>query len=403
MQLNSLPEPRPVLDGVRVLELATLLAAPFVGMLLHDYGATVIKVETPDGGDQARTWSPQSEGMGILFARVNMGKKSVAIDLSKPDGQDLIRDLVKGCDVVIENFRPGRLQKWGIGWDQLSEHNERLVMVHVTGYGQTGPYRDRPGFGSIAESEGGFTAVNGNADAPPTIAPFGLGDTVAAMAATYGAMLGLYDVSRTGRGREVDVALYEPILALMGDVMLRYTLAGEVLERGKDNVTAPRGCYLTRDQKWIVIAGSTESVVQRLFIAMGRPDLGTDDRFATNAARIANRADIEKITSEWVSTHDRSDLLALLLEHEVAAGSVNNARDLAVEPAFLARGSIREVHSEMFGGSTIWPGPILRLSDYEGPDYIDAPTIGQHTDEVLGSIGISTARIAAMRSEGVIA
>jgi crotonobetainyl-CoA:carnitine CoA-transferase CaiB-like acyl-CoA transferase len=393
--------PRRILEGVRVLELASLLAGPFIGMLLRDFGAEVIKVEDPRGGDPSRGWPPTAGGLGVMFARVNMGKKSVAVNLRDPEGQQLVRDLAATSDVVIENFRPGRLAAWNLGWDQLSEVNPRLVMVHVTGYGQDGPYRDRPGFGAVAESEGGLAFVNGWADKPPAIAPFGMGDSIAAMAGTLGAVLGLLDVANGREGREVDIALYEPTLAFMGDTILRYTLTGEVLERGGFNVTAPRGCYQTSDQRWIIIAGSSEAVVHRLFEAMGRIDLVTDERFATNAARTQNRSEVEAIVSQWVATHTRDAVLKLLIEHDVAAGPVNDARDIAEDPMFRQRGSMREVHSDRFGGAVLWPGSVLRTTEPVA-DYVDPPDLGSDTDDVLAELGVTAERRSELRSSQVI-
>jgi crotonobetainyl-CoA:carnitine CoA-transferase CaiB-like acyl-CoA transferase len=391
-----------VLEGVRVLELATLLAGPFIGMLLRDFGADVVKIEDPGGGDPARHWPPNAAGMSVMYARVNMGKRSIAVNLRDPEGQQLVRDLAATSDVVIENFRPGRLAAWGLGWDELSAINPRLVMVHVTGYGQDGPYRDRPGFGAVAESEGGLAFVNGWEDKPPAIAPFGLGDSIAAMSGTLGAVLGLLGVANGGEGREVDIALYEPTIAFMGDSILRYTLTGEVLQRGGFNVTAPRGCYQTSDDHWIIIAGSSEAVVHRLFKAMDRPDLVTDDRFATNAARLERRGEVEELVANWVATRTRDDVLALLREYDVAAGPVNSAKDVAEDPVFRERGSIREVESERFGGKVLWPGGVLKTTEPVA-DYVDPPDVGQDTDDVLAEIGVTEERRNQLRTRNVIA
>jgi crotonobetainyl-CoA:carnitine CoA-transferase CaiB-like acyl-CoA transferase len=391
-----------VLEGVRVLELATLLAGPFIGMLLRDFGADVIKIEDPGGGDPARHWPPNAAGMSVMYARVNMGKRSIAVNLRDPEGQQLVRDLVATSDVVIENFRPGRLAAWGLGWDELSAINSKLVMVHVTGYGQDGPYRDRPGFGAVAESEGGLAFVNGWADKPPAIAPFGLGDSIAAMSGTLGAVLGLLDVAKGGEGREVDIALYEPTIAFMGDSILRYTLTGDVLQRGGFNVTAPRGCYQTSDDHWIIIAGSSEAVVHRLFQAMDRPDLVTDERFATNAARLERRDEVEELVARWVATRTREDVLPVLREHDVAAGPVNDARDVAEDPVFRERGSIREVESERFGGKVLWPGGVLKTTEPVA-DYVDPPDLGSDTDDVFAEIGVSDERLNDLHARKVIA
>lgn len=393
--------PRRILDGVRVLELATLLAGPFVGMLLRDFGAEVIKVEDVAGGDPSRAWPPNAGGMSVMFARVNMGKRSIAINLRDPAGQELIRQLVASSDVVIENFRPGRLDAWNLGWEQLRAVNPQLVMVHVTGYGQTGPHRDRPGFGAVAESEGGLAFVNGWADKPPAIAPFGMGDSIAAMAGTLGAVLGLLDVANGNEGREIDIALNEPTLAFLGDTLLRYTLAGEVLQRGGYNVTAPRGCYQAADGRWLIIAGSSEAVVHRLYDGMGRSELKTDARFATNAARLENREAVEKLVADWVAGLPRDEALSILMEHDVASGPVNDAKDIAEDAVFRERGSIREVYSERFGGKVVWPGAILRTTEPIA-DYVDPPELGDDTDELLASIGVSEDRRRELRDAQVI-
>jgi crotonobetainyl-CoA:carnitine CoA-transferase CaiB-like acyl-CoA transferase len=389
------------LQGVRVLEVAVMLSAPYAGMMLRDFGAEVIKVEDPNGGDQSRGWPPSARGLGLIFARANAGKKSVAINLRDPRGQELIRELVRESDVVLENFRPGRMAAWNLGFEQLREVNPRVVMVHVSGYGQTGPYKDLPGFGSVAESESGFAFVNGWKETPPTVAPFGLGDSIAAMAAAYGAALALRAASTTGQAQEVDVALYEPIMALMGDVMLRYSTNGEILHRGGFDITAPRGVYQTKDAKWVMIAGSSQSVVERIFVAVGRPELNSDPGFATHSARVANRPAVEKVVIDWVAEHTRDEALEILRKHEVACGPVNDSADVVADSGYRERGSIVEVESKRFG-RIAYPGPMFKVRDFDGVPFADAPEVGEHTAEVLGQIGKTVAELEALREAGVI-
>jgi crotonobetainyl-CoA:carnitine CoA-transferase CaiB-like acyl-CoA transferase len=274
-------------------------------------------------------------------------------------------------------------------------------MVHVSGYGQTGPYKDLPGFGSVAESESGFAFVNGWKETPPTVAPFGLGDSIAAMAAAYGAALALRAASTTGQAQEVDVALYEPIMALMGDVMLRYSTNGEILHRGGFDITAPRGVYQTKDAKWVMIAGSSQSVVERIFVAVGRPELNSDPGFATHSARVANRPAVEKVVIDWVAEHTRDEALEILRKHEVACGPVNDSADVVADSGYRERGSIVEVESKRFG-RIAYPGPMFKVRDFDGVPFADAPEVGEHTAEVLGQIGKTVAELEALREAGVI-
>lgn len=390
------------LEGVKVLEIAVMLSAPYAGMMLRDFGAEVVKVEDPGGGDQSRHWPPAAKGLGLIFARANAGKKSIAVNLRDPRGQDLIRELVRDSDVVLENFRPGRMAAWSLGFDTLRQVNPRIVLVHVSGYGQTGRYKDLPGFGSVAEAESGFAFVNGWKETPPTIAPFGLGDSIAAMAAAYGSLIALRAAERSGEAQEVDVALYEPIMAVMGDVMLRYAVNGQVLQRGGFDITAPRGVYQTADGKWLMIAGSSQSIVERIFVAVGRPELNSDPDYATHAARIANRAAVEKVVSDWVAQHRRDEALEILRRHEVACGPVNDSADVVADSGYRERGSVIEVDSARFGRIP-YPGPMFKVRDFDGIPYADAPEVGEHTAEILRErLGKSDAELEELRNANVI-
>src|SRR5580704_8128171 len=278
------------LDGIKVLELGAMYAAPTGGRMLRDFGADVIKVEDPVTGDYARHWTPQKDGLSLGFARLNSGKRSVAIDLRSPDGRELVRAIAAKVDVVIESFRPGRLEAWGLGYDVLAAGHPGLVMTRVSGFGQTGPYRERPGFGTVAETGSGFAFINGWPETPPTSPPFGFADSIAGISAAMGTAMALYRRERTGAGEEVDVALYEPLMFIVGDMILKYLTLGEVQGRVGNGTgsASPRGIYQAADGGWLSIAASNQGIAKRLFAAMGQPELIEDPRFATNPARLAN-------------------------------------------------------------------------------------------------------------------
>ena len=287
------------LAGISVLELGTMYAAPTAGRMLRDFGAVVTKVEDPAAGDYARNWTPQKDGLSLGFSRLNAGKRSVGIDLREPDGRDLVRRLAATVDVVLESFRPGRLEKWGLDYDVLAADNPGLILTRVSGWGQTGPYQERPGFGTVAETASGFAFVNGWPDKPPTSPPFGFADSIAGISAAMGTAMALYQRERTGRGEVIDVALYEPLMFIVGDMILKYTGLGEIQGRVGNGTgsASPRGIYQAADGAWLSIAASNEVIARRLFQAMGQPELSDDPRFATNPARMANNDAIQHLVS----------------------------------------------------------------------------------------------------------
>ena len=390
------------LAGVRVLELAGMYAAPTTGRLLRDFGAEVIKVEDPATGDGARHWVPQKGGVGLGFTRLNTGKRSVGIDLRTREGQQLVRRLAAEADVVIESFRPGRLEQWGLGWEDLAALNPRLVMARVSGFGQTGPYAERPGFGTIAEAMSGFAFINGWPETPPTAPPFGFADSIAGFAAAYGVAMALYRREHTGRGDLVDVALYEPLMFILGDAVLRWTASGEITER-QGNATgaaSPRGIYQASDGRWLAIAASSQRIAERLFVAIGRPEMNEDVRYATASARLEHDEQIQPILADWIAERTRDEVLAVLGEHQVVAAPVNDARDVAEDPHFRER-SLVPMSSKVLG-EVLMPGPILHTGTYQGPDYTDAPTIGADTRAVLEEVlGLDDAALDELRERGV--
>jgi crotonobetainyl-CoA:carnitine CoA-transferase CaiB-like acyl-CoA transferase len=392
------------LDGIKVLELGTMYAAPTGGRMMRDFGADVIKVEDPATGDYARHWTPQKDGLSLGFARLNSGKRSVAIDLRSPDGRELVRALSAKVDVVIESFRPGRLESWGLGYDVLAADNPRLVLTRVSGFGQTGPYRERPGFGTVAETGSGFAFINGWPETPPTSPPFGFADSIAGISAAMGTAMALYRRERTGAGEEVDVALYEPLMFIVGDMILKYLTLGEVQGRVGNGTgsASPRGIYQAADGRWLSIAASNQGIAKRLFAAMGRPQLIEDPRYATNAARMERNDELQAMVSAWVGSEPRDEVLKRLEEFEVVSSAVNDASDIVADPHFRTRTLVELTGNDVLG-QVLMPGPVLHLRSYAGPVYHGVPAIGEHTSEVLSEmLAIPAADLDALRSRGVI-
>jgi len=392
------------LDGVRVLELGSMYAAPTATRLLRDFGADVIKVEDPAAGDYARQWQPAHAGQSIGFARLNSGKRSVGVDLRQPRGRDVVRRLAAGSDVVVESFRPGRMESWELGYEALSEHNPGLVLTRVSGFGQSGPYKQRPGFGTIAEVTAGYAFLNGWPDTPPTAPPFGFADSIAGISAAFGTTMALFRRSLSGHGSVVDVALYEPLMFILGDAVLNYTATGEIMQRhgNSSGAASPRGIYQAADGGWLAIAASNQTIAMRLFDAMERPDMKTDPRYATNVARMRNNAELQQIVIDWIKSHKRDDVLEILGRHEVVAAAVNDAKDITQDPHFLER-TLTVLTNTVFGPGALVPGPILHVDSYAGPTYDGVPAVGEHTTQVLADeVGISANELTELRAAGVV-
>ncbi len=393
------------LDGIRVLELGTMYAAPTAGRMLRDFGADVTKVEDPQTGDFARHWPPHKDGLSLGFARLNAGKQSVAIDLRSDEGRDLVRRMAATVDVVIESFRPGRLEAWGLGYEDLRAENPGLVLTRVSGFGQTGPYSSRPGFGTVAETASGFAFVNGWPDSPPTSPPFGFADSIAGIAAAMGTAMALYRRERDGRGDVVDVALYEPLMFIVGDMLLKWGALAEIQERVGNGTgsASPRGIYQAADGDWLSIAASNQGIAKRLFVAMDRPDILDDPRFATNPARLANNDAIQLIVSEWVASMPRDEVLGILEKHEVVCAPVNDARDIVADPHFRERTLVELTGNDVLG-RVLMPGPVLHLRDYAGPAYHGVPAIGEHSRSVLAEwVGLDGADFDTLAASGIVA
>jgi len=393
------------LAGLRVVEMGQLLAGPYCGQLMADYGADVIKVEPPGVGDPLRKWGRVViEGEGYWWPIAARGKRSITVDLRKPEGQQIVRDLVKDADFVLENFRPGTMERWNLGWEDLSAINPRIIMVRVSGFGQTGPYASRPGYASVGEAMGGLRYVIGDPDRPPARAGISIGDSLAAMFATLGALAALHHVRNTGRGQVVDASIYESVLAVMESVLPEYALDGAIRERTGPILpnVAPSNLYPTADKDWVVIAANQDSLFGRLAVAMEQPDLPSDPRYSNHVARGNNQDELDRHIAAWTATLPTERLLSLLEQHEIAFGRVYRAPEMLEDPHFKARESIVTLPHPRFGDfpmQNIFP----RLSETTGSIRWMGPTLGEHTEEVLsGVLGLDEERIAALRTEGVI-
>lgn len=391
-----------LLHGVRVVELGSMYAAPTAGRMLRDFGADVIKVEDPVNGDFARQWQPQKDGLALGFARLNSGKRSVGVDLRKPEGRRIALDLIRDADVVIESFRPGRLESWGMGYDVMSKDNPGLVLTRVSGFGQSGPYSGRPGFGTVAETASGYAFLNGWPETPPTSPPFGFADSIAGISAAFGTAMALYRREISGAGSVVDVALYEPLMFILGDAILNYTSTGTIMTRvgNTSGSASPRGIYQAGDGAWLSIAASAQTIAMRLFDAMGRPDLKTDERYATNDARMANNDELQEIVKAWVGSMPRARALETLEAYEVVAAAVNDSSDIVQDPHFLERTLVGLAGTVL--GSALMPGPILHIEGSTEPLYAGVPEVGEHTAEILRGLGLEASTLAGLAADGVI-
>lgn len=391
------------LAGVTVLELGNMYAAPTTGRMLRDFGATVIKVEDPATGDFARQWVPQKNGLAMGFARLNAGKRSVGIDLRHASGRDLVRRLACSVDVVIESFRPGRMEEWGLDYPTLAAENPALVMTRVSGFGQSGPYRERPGFGTIAEAMSGYAFLNGWPETPPTTPPFGFADSIAGISAAFGTAMALFKRSVTNVGSVVDVALYEPLMFILGDAVVRYSATGEIAVRqgNSSGAASPRGIYQASDGHWLSIAASSQNIAMRLFEAMDRPDLKIDPKFSSNSARLENNDELQKIVIDWVGARPRASVLDIFEKFQVVGSAVNDSRDVVNDPHFRER-TLTDLAGTVLGPALV-PGPILHMTGYSGPQYDGVPAVGEHTTDVLTErLGLAADELAHLRQQRVV-
>jgi len=394
------------LAGIRVIDCSSILAGPMVATMLGDFGADVIKIEHPGRGDTLRGLGGKKEGVPLWWLSMGRNKRSVALDLHHAGGQDVLRRLAARADVLVENFRPGTLERWDIGWEALHALNPRLVMVRVTGFGQDGPYKDRAGFGTLAESMSGFAHITGFPDGPPTLPPLGLADSIAAMTGAYAVMTCLYERDRpggSGEGQMIDLAIYEPMFAVLGPQMAEYDQLGMVAGRVGNRVpfAAPRNLYRTADGKWVSLSASAESMLPRILKAVQREDLIGDPRFRDQAGRVAHADLLDQIVGDWIGGHSTADVLATFTACEAAIAPVYDIADISRDPQFIHRQSWLRVEDPRIGPVAM-PGVFPRLSRTPGAIRSTGPALGEHTEAVLREAGLTAAEIEHLRHDGAI-
>jgi formyl-CoA transferase len=391
------------LQGVRVLELGTLIAGPFCGKTLGDFGAEVIKVEPPGEGDPLRRWRRLRNDVSLWWQVQSRNKKSVTADLRRPEGQEIVRRLARRCDIVIENFRPGALEKWNLGWEALSAENPKLILVRISGYGQSGPYRARPGFAAIAEAFGGLRHVTGFPDRPPVRPNLSIGDTIASLHGVIGALLALHHLKNGGAGQVIDVALYEAVFNCMESLLPEYDAQGFVRERSGSALPgiAPSNIYPCKDDGWVLIAANADSLYQRLMGAIGRADLRDDPALARNDGRAAQMQRIDEAIAAWTVQRTQGEVLEEMVRAEVPAGTIYSIADIARDPHYAARGMLLDTTASD-GEPLRQPGIVPKLSASPGAVRHAAPALGEHNDAILSSIGYSAAEISALRAARII-
>jgi crotonobetainyl-CoA:carnitine CoA-transferase CaiB-like acyl-CoA transferase len=400
---GSTRTPTAPLHGLRVLDLATLFAGPLAATFLGDFGAEVVKVEHPAKPDPSRGHGPAKDGIGLWWKLLGRNKRTITLDLSTPGGRATLLRLAGTADVVIENFRPGTLEKWDLGWEVLSAVNPRLVLTRVTAFGQFGPYSHRPGFGTLAEAMSGFAAITGEPDAPPTLPPFGLADSVTALATAYAVMTALAARERTGEGQVVDMAIIEPMLAVLGPQPLWYDQLGYVQERtgNRSANNAPRNTYRTADGTWVAVSTSAQSIAERVMHLVGRPDLIDEPWFATGAGRAAHADVLDTAVGAWIAARTRTDVLAAFEKAEAAVAPVQDVRDVLADPQYQALGTVTAVDDPELGRIRM-QNVLFRLSATPGAIRWAGRPHGADTDEVLTELGLTPAELAALRAEGAL-
>jgi formyl-CoA transferase len=391
------------LSGLRVIELGQLIAGPFASKILAEFGADVIKVEPPETGDPLRTWRMLHDGTSVWWAAHARNKRSITLNLREPEGQEIIRKLAKDADIVIENFRPGALEKWGIGFKDLHAINPKLIMLRVSGYGQTGPYKDRPGFGVIGEAMGGLRYLTGEPGRPPVRTGVSIGDTLSGLHGVIGVLMALrHREQQGGVGQEVDVALYESVFNMLESVLPEYSKFGAIRQPSGASMPgiAPTNAYLCRDGKYALIAGNGDSIYKRLMQMIGRADLAEDPRLARNAGRAEHAELIDAAISAYTALHPLDEVLTAMNAAGVPAGKSYDASDIANDPHYQARDMI--LQTTLADGSVIQvPGIVPKLSKTPGQITRVAPSLGQHTTEILDSLGLSATQQADFKARGV--
>jgi formyl-CoA transferase len=411
METPATADPQPLsgppagpLAGLKVLELGQLIAGPFAAKTLADFGADVVKIEPPGAGDPLRKWRLLKDGTSVWWQIQSRNKRSVALDLKSPQAQALVRQLAQESDVLIENFRPGAMEGWGLGPDDLLKLNPRLIMLRISGYGQTGPYRDKPGFGVVAEAMSGLRHLTAEPGRVPVRVGVSIGDTLAALHGVIGILLALQERQRSGRGQVIDVALYEAVFNCMESLLPEYSAFGAV--RGPAGSAlpgiAPSNAYRCSDGGYALIAGNGDSIFKRLMTVIGRDDLGADPALADNAGRVARVAEIDAAIGTWTATRTVDQVMGALDAASVPAGRIYTVADIAADPHYRARGMLDTVRMDD-GTELAVPGIVPKLSRTPGAHRRNAPSIGQDTDAVLRGMGLTAEQIHALREQGIVA
>lgn len=391
------------LDGVKVIELATIFAGPLATAFLGDFGADVVKIEHPRKPDPSRDHGPAKDGVGLWWKVLGRNKRTATLDLSRPEGAALLRRLVADADVVVENFRPGTLERWGIGPDVLHEANPGLVIARVSGFGQVGPYAKRPGFGTLAEAMSGFAVATGEPDGPPTLPPFGLADSVSALATAFAVTLALAARERTGAGQVIDLAIIEPIMAMLGPQLTWWEQLHYVQPRlgNRSNNNAPRNTYRCADGRWVAVSTSALSIAERVMTLVGRADLTTEPWFATGTGRAAHADELDGAVAAWIAQRGRDEVIEEFSRAQAAIAPVYDVRDILADPQFAALGTAVSVPDDDFGHVLMQNVPF-RMSATPGRIRFAGRAHGRDTDEVFAALGLTGAELADLRFRGVI-
>ena len=396
-QSSSLP-----LQGIKVVEMGQLIAGPFASKMLGEFGADVVKIEPPGVGDPLRKWRKLKDGTSLWWHVQSRNKRSLSLDLKAAEGQEIARRLIAEADVLIENFRPGTLEGWGLGYRELARLNPKLIMLRISGYGQTGPYRDLPGFGVIGEAMGGLRHLSGYPGQAPVRVGVSIGDSLSSLYGVIGVLLALQERARSGRGQEIDVALYESVFAMMESLVPEYDAFGYVREPAGSALPGitPSNSYPCNDGRYVLIAGNGDSIYKRLMRLIGRMDLADDPALAHNDGRSLQAERIDTAISEWTLQHGRDEVIEALKEARVPAGFPYTAADIIADPHYLARGMIEQVQTS--AGPLKVPGVLPKLSRTPGRIGAGGPQLGEHSNDVLAGLGLSDAQVAGLRERGII-
>ncbi|MEV0347404.1 CoA transferase [Nonomuraea sp. NPDC050680] len=392
------------LADLLVIDAATLFAGPSTAMMLGDFGADVIKIEHPRRGDPSRGHGASVDGVGLWWKTLSRNKRAAAVDLSRAEGQEILRRLVERSDVLVENFRPGTLERWGLAPGDLMDINPRLIVARMTGFGQFGPMSGQPGFGTLAEAMSGFAAMTGQPDGPPTLPPLALADGIAGLAMSYAIMVALRAREQSGRGQVVDMAIIEPILGILGPQMSAYKALGVIPQRtgNRSSSNAPRNTYRTRDGRWLAISTSAQPIAERVVTLVGRPDLVEQPWFASGHGRVQHVDELDEAVASWIAERDAEEVIARFKEAQAAVAPIYDVSDIAKDPQYAALDTFIEVPDEELGTVTM-QNVLFRLSDTPGAVSWPGRPLGQDTDQVLGELAYGAEEIARLREDGVIA